>query len=53
VYQIYTGAREKSGVNGLVLEPMSALADAYNNGDGLTVLWPGDTFDGTFGASIE
>ena len=33
----------------IALEPMSALADAYNNGDGLTVLSSQETFTGTFG----
>ena len=53
VFQIFTGAREGWGWNAIALEPMSALADAYNNGDGLTLLWPGETFEGVFGAAIE
>jgi len=53
VFQIYTGARETWGWKAIALEPMSALADAYNNGDGLTVLWPGEVFEGAFGLGIE
>jgi len=53
VFQIFTGAKETWGWDAIALEPMSGLADAYNNGDGLTVLWPGETYFGQFGASIE
>ena len=53
VTQIFTGSQELWGWSAIALEPMSALADAYNNGDGLTVLWPGETFEGIFGTAIE
>ena len=53
VTQIFTGSQELWGWRAIALEPMSALADAYNNGDGLTVLWPGETFEGIFGTAIE
>ena len=53
VTQIFTGSQELWGWKAIALEPMSALADAYNNGDGLTVLWPGETFEGIFGTAIE
>ena len=34
------------------MEPMSAMADAYNNHDGLSVLIPGQTFEGTFSIGL-
>jgi len=53
--QIFTGARETfpEQWSAIALEPMSALADAYNNGDGLTILSAGETFQGTFGLRVE
>jgi len=53
VYQIFTGAHEGWGWDTIALEPMSALADAFNNGDGLRVLRPGETFEGEFGLQLE
>lgn len=51
VYQIFTGAKEGWGWDAIAMEPMSALADAYNNGDGLRVLAAGESFEGTFGVT--
>ena len=53
VAQLFTGAREGWGWNALALEPMSGLADAYNNEVGLTVLGPKETFEGTFGVTLR
>ena len=49
VWQIFTGAKEGWGWDAIALEPMSGLADAFNNGDGLKVLSAGEVFEGTFG----
>ena len=53
VYQIFTGAKEGWGWDAIALEPMSGLADAYNNGDGLRVLAAGEAFEGTFGVTLQ
>lgn len=53
VLQIFTGAKEGWGWDAIALEPMSGLADAYNNGNGLHVLAAGETFDGTFGVTLR
>jgi aldose 1-epimerase len=34
---------------GLAVEPMTAAPDAFNNGEGLVVLEPGEHFEGTWG----
>lgn len=51
VWQIFTGAKETWGWDAIALEPMSGLADAFNNGEGLKVLNAGETFEGTFGVT--
>ena len=38
VVQVFTGAKETWGWDAVAIEPMSALADAFNNGDGVHVL---------------
>ena len=50
-WQLFTGAKEGWGWDAIAMEPMSALADAYNNGDGLRVLAAGESFEGTFGVT--
>ena len=47
-WQIFTGAKEGWGWDAVVLEPMSGLADAFNNGDSLTVLEAGEAFENMF-----
>ena len=49
VWQVFTSAEELWGSSSVVVEPMSGLADAFNNGVGLTVLSAGDTWSGTIG----
>jgi len=49
VWQVFTGAEELWGSSSVAVEPMSGLADAFNNGVGLTVLSAGDTWSGTIG----
>ena len=39
------------GWDAIAMEPMSGLADAYNNGKGLRVLAAGERFVGTFGVT--
>jgi aldose 1-epimerase len=36
---------------GLAVEPMTCAPDAFNSGDGLTVLGPGETFSASWGIS--
>lgn len=52
-WQIFTGAKEGWGWDAIALEPMSGLADAFNNGAGLTVLMPGEAFEGSFSVWLE
>ena len=52
-WQIFTGSKELFGWDAVVLEPMSGLADAFNSGDGLTVLKAGQVFEGTFAMHME
>ena len=39
--------------NSIALEPMTCKADAFNNGDGLIVLEPGESFEGSFGVYVN
>lgn len=47
---VYTGYTEEGSA---AVEPMSAMADAYNNGDGLSVLSDGQTWTGSFGVYVK
>jgi aldose 1-epimerase len=55
IVQIYTGdtigdlARRRQGV---AIEPMTCPANAFNSGEGLRVLAPGESFEGRFGVSV-
>jgi len=51
-FHVFTGARSLWGEPAVAMEPMSAMADAYNNHDGLSVLIPGQTFEGTFSIGL-
>merc|ERR1712203_1017283 len=48
IFQIFTGSRETfpEHWNAIALEPMSGLANAYNNGDHWSVLSAQETFEG-------
>ena len=46
---VFTGASSQDAV---AMEPMSAMADAYNNHDGLTVLSDQETWSGSFGVYV-
>jgi len=48
--QVFTAiAQDRKGVVGVAVEPMSCPADAFNSGDALVVLEPGDEWTGTWG----
>jgi len=54
VFQIFTGGREvfPEHWSAVAMEPMSALANGYNNHDGVTVLSAQQTFEGSFGVHM-
>ena len=37
---------------GLAIEPMTCPANAFNSGDGLIILQPGETFSATWGVRV-
>nr|WP_240978016.1 aldose 1-epimerase family protein [Knoellia sp. DB2414S] len=49
--QVFTakGADDEPGERGIAVEPMTCPADAFNSGQGLVVLAPGDSWSGTWG----
>jgi aldose 1-epimerase len=49
--QAFTGAADDDtpGARGVAIEPMSCPADAFNSGDGLVVLQPGESWSGRWG----
>ena len=52
--QVFTAKGEDTGVDGprgIAVEPMSCPADAFNSGQGLVVLTPGESWTGTWGIS--
>uniref|UniRef100_A0A7S3EQS1 Uncharacterized protein n=1 Tax=Haptolina ericina TaxID=156174 RepID=A0A7S3EQS1_9EUKA len=51
--QVWTGALSAFGVDAVVLEPLSAMSDAFNNHDGLHMLSAGQSFRDAFGIRIE
>lgn len=52
--QIFTGAKSAFGsIDAVVLEPLSAMSDAYNNHDGLHVISAGETFVSSYGVHLE
>ena len=50
---IFTGAMAFIGEDGIALEPMSGMADGFNNHDHLTILSAGETWTGAFGVYVE
>ena len=50
---IFTGSMSLFKEDSIAIEPMSAMADGYNNHDHLTVLSGGETWTGSFGVFIE
>ena len=51
--QLYTGIAYQTGEQAIAFEPQSASTNGYNNGDDLTVLYPGERFMAEFGFYIE
>ncbi len=50
--QVFTAiAEDRKDEVGIAVEPMSCPADAFNSGDGLVVLEPGEEWTGTWGIS--
>ena len=50
--QVFTGAIEKGlGVPGVAVEPMTCPPDAFNSGESLITLEPGEEWTGTWGIS--
>ena len=50
---VFTGSNSIFHENAVAIEPMSAMADAYNNHDHLTTLSAGETWGGSFGVYVE
>merc|ERR1712113_327694 len=53
--QIFTGAKKSfsNAIDSVVLEPLSAMSDAYNNRDGLHVIGAGETFVSRFSVEVQ
>ncbi len=51
--QVFSGKAEagRSGEHGIAVEPMTCPADAFNSGDDLLLVAPGQTWRGTWGIS--
>jgi aldose 1-epimerase len=48
--QVFTAiAEDRKGEVGIAVEPMSCPADAFNSGEALVVLEPGEEWSGTWG----
>lgn len=51
--QVFTGAaRAHDGESGIAVEPMTCPADAFNSGESLIILRPGDEWTGTWGITV-
>ena len=50
---IYTGSTAGLGEGAIALEPMSGMADAYNNHDDLSILSGGETWQASFGVHLQ
>ena len=54
--QVFTDKGEDEGVDGVrgvAVEPLSCPADAFNTGDGLVVLEPGQSWSGEWGLAVR
>ena len=52
-WQIFSGGKEGWGWDAIAMEPMSGLADAFNNGAGLAVVQAGEAWEGSFAVVLE
>ena len=50
---IFTGSMSRFGENAVAIEPMSGMADAYNNHDHLSTLSGEENWMGEFGVYVE
>ena len=50
--QLFTGLYQHTGESGIAFEPQSGSTNGYNNGDHLTVLYPGQEFVASFGFKV-
>ena len=50
---IFTGSMSRFGENAIAIEPMSGMADAYNNHDHLSTLSGEENWTGEFGVYVE
>ena len=50
--QLYTGLKQATGEDGVAFEPQSGSTNGFNNGDHLTVLYPGQSFVANFGFKV-
>ena len=51
--QVFTGYSSPLKEEAIAIEPMSGMADAYNNHDHLTTLSDGESWEGSFGVYVE
>lgn len=51
--QVFTGSASGFGENAVAIEPMSAMADSYNNHDHLSILSGGEEWNGAFGVYVN
>jgi len=51
--QVFTGTQRMFGEHGIAVEAMSGQADAFNNGEGLVLLQPGESWQGSIGVKID
>ena len=51
--QLYTGIAYQTGEQAVAFEPQTGSTNAYNNGDNLSVLYPGERFNAMFGFYVE
>ena len=50
---VFTGSESMFNEDAIAIEPMSGMADAYNNHDHLSVLSGGETWSGSVGVFVE
>ena len=50
---VFTGSMSRFGENAIAIEPMSGMADAYNNHDHLSTLSGEENWTGEFGVYVE
>ena len=50
---VFTGSTSMFGEGSVAIEPMSGMADGYNNHDSLSILSGGETWEGSFGVYLE